>query len=231
MASTYNFIESLKRLDLRLNTQMDIKYLPAIPSYNECGNRGSILVYGTVVVVRYSLHEETLNISETKALKTLECFVSEVCEIFRSNQSCRDIIVGESMITAIYNTSLKTEINGLLDDMAMVMSIAAVISKKAELGNKQITVKIAACYDKLSMSVVETRNTYKQFLWRGDAINKAYKLSNEAKDGTILLNKVVWNNLTDANQKRFELNSIFVEVYEGRNIVNIVMNNWLCSSK
>ena len=228
MASIYNFIESLKRLDLRLNTQMDTKYLPGIPSYNECGTIGSQFVYGTVVVVKYSLPEGNLNISETKAVKTLECFVSEVCEIFRSNQSCRDIIVGESMITAIYNTSMKTEINSLLDDMAMVSSISAVISKKAELGNKRIIVKIAACYDKLSMSIVEAKNTYKQFLWRGDAINKAYVLSDKAIDGSILINKVVWNNLTDANQKLFGLNSIFEEVYEGH-IVNIVMNNWLDS--
>ena len=228
MASTYNFLKSLERLDLRLNAQMDIKYLPVIPSYNECGTQGSLFVYGTVVAVRFCLSEENLNISETKAVKTLECFVSEVCEIFRSNQSCRDVIVSDSMITTVYNTSMKTEINGLLDDMAMVRSIAAVISKKAELGNKQITVKLAACYDKLSMSVVEARNAYKQYLWRGDAINKAYKLSDKARDGSILLNKVVWNNLTDANQKLFELNSIFEEVYEGR-IVNIAMNNWLDS--
>ena len=220
----YDFNESLKRLDLRLNEQMGIEYLSGIPSDNE---RFSQFVYGTVVAVRFGFPEGT-NISEIKAVKTLECFVSEVYKIFRSNKSCIDVIVNESIITAVYSTPLKINMNDLLDDLGMVTSIAPVISKKAELGNERIIVKLGACYDKLSMSVVESENTHKQYLWRGDAINKAYKLSDNAQDNGILINKVVWNNITDANQKLFELNSKFEEVYEGR-IRNIIMNNWLDS--
>lgn len=221
---SYNFTESLKRLDLRLNEQIDIQYLSGILSNNE---QFSQFAYCTVVAVRFSISEGA-NISEAKAVKTLGCFVSEACKIFHANESCIDVIVNESMITAVYNTPLKIDMNDLLDDLAMIKSIALVISKKAELENERIIVKIGACYDKLSMSIVESENTHKQYLWRGNAIDKVYKLSENAQDGSILINKLIWNNITDANQKLFELNSKFEEVYEGR-IGNIVMNNWLIS--
>ena len=76
------------------------------------------------------------------------------------------------------------------------------------------------------MSVVEARASYKQYLWRGNAITKAKDMVENVDDGTILISKVVWNNLTDSNQKLFKLANIFEEVYEGH-IVNIAMNNWL----
>lgn len=226
MASTYNFLKSLERLDLRINTSLETDYQPVILSFEECGNQGTSFVYATVVSVRFELPDGASNIPETKAIKALECFVSEACEICRSNQSCRDVIVTDSMITAIYNTSLKTEINEVLDDMAKIRSIASVVGKKVDLGNKRIRVKIAACYDKLTMSVVEARSSYKQFLWRGDAMSRAHEMSDNADSGSIVLSKVVWNNLTESNQKLFKLNNVFEETYVG-NIVNIAMNNWL----
>lgn len=170
------------------------------------------------------------NAAYNAALEAMEWVLNKVYKWLEehANESCIDVIVNESMITAVYNTPLKIDMNDLLDDLAMIKSIALVISKKAELENERIIVKIGACYDKLSMSIVESENAHKQYLWRGNVIDKAYKLSENAQDGSILINKLIWNNITDANQKLFELNSKFEEVYEGR-IGNIVMNNWLIS--
>ena len=72
---------------------MDIKYLPGIPPDNECGNQCSYFVYGTVVAVRYSIFDGISSIPEIKVVKLLECFVSEVCEIFQSNHSVKDVLV------------------------------------------------------------------------------------------------------------------------------------------
>ena len=101
-----------------------------------------------------------------------------------------------------------------------------VIEKKIGIKRNTLKVKIAASYGKLSMSVVENRASYKQYLWRGDALTQALKMSNDAEFEFILINKVIWNNLTENNQKLFHLVSIFDETYEGK-IVNIAMNNWL----
>lgn len=226
MASTYNFLKSLENIDSRIKDEMNSNSLPAIPLFGECGDVGTHFVYGTVVSVRFGIRENVSNLTDIAATKLLECFVAESCEILRSNQSCRDVIVMDSMITAVYSTSLKTEINELLDDMARIRSMASVVCKKAGFANNQITVRLAACYDCLTMSIVESRPTYKQYLWRGTAISKALDLSEKVDEGCILISKVVWNNLTDANQKLFKLNSFFEEVYEG-SIVNIAMNNWL----
>lgn len=226
MASTYNFTNSLERIDLRISDIKSKEYLPVIPSYADCGTRGTYYAYGTVVCVWFGLLDGLSSLPESTSTNAIECFVSETCEILRSNQSCRDVIVADSYITAVYNTSMKTEINEVLDDMARIRSIAMVICKKIGLESKHLNVKIAACYDKLIMSVVEARASYKQYLWRGNAITKAKDMVENVDDGTILISKVVWNNLTDSNQKLFKLANIFEEVYEGH-IVNIAMNNWL----
>lgn len=225
MPTTYNFIKSLERLDLRISYQENDGYLSAIPSRDECETQRTVLAYGTAISIRYRIADVGENKS-VSSMKALESFVSESYEIFRANSSCRDIIVLDSQIIAIYSTSLKTEINEMVDDLARIRTLAWVVEKKAGLMRGTILVNLAAYYDTLAMSVIDPNSNSKHFFWRGNAISKVQNLSDNTDYGSVFISKVIWNNLTDENQKLFKLSNNLYEVYFG-NIVNRAMKNWL----
>ena len=93
-----------------------------------------------------------------------------------------------------------------------------------------LDIRISACYSSLSMTVVESSEISKSFLWNGDAITTSHQMLDDADNSSILISKIVWNNLSESNQKLFSPQNVLSDNYEG-NIVNVAMNNWLDSNK
>ena len=226
MASNYNYLEGLKRIDSRLEANVDSNRVPAIPRFEECGSRGTTLCYGTVASIRLLPMEDENIVDESQKLKIIESFFSEVCQVIRSNASCRDIILSGLTITAIYNTSLKSEIDDVIGDLACIRSLISIIEKKANITRGSFDIRISACYSSLSMTVVESSEISKHFLWNGDAIKTSHKMLDDADNNSIRINKLIWNNLSESSQKRFTSQKQSDDMYVG-NIVNVLMNNWL----
>ena len=224
MISKYNYLEGLERIDLRLQSNIDSNRIPTIPHFEECGSMGTILCYGTVVSIQLRPVED-----ESQNYKIIESFFSEACQIIRSNSSCRDIIVSNLTITAIYNTALKSEIDEVISDLARIRSLISIIEKKSNMPRGLLDIRISACYSSLSMTVVESSEISKRFLWNGDAITTSHQMLDDADNSSILISKIVWNNLSESNQKLFSPQNVLSDNYEG-NIVNVAMNNWLDSN-
>ena len=91
-------------------------------------------------------------------------------------------------------------------------------------------IRISACYSSLSMTVVESSEISKHFLWNGDAIKTSHKMLDDADNNSIMINNLVWNNLSESNQKHFTTRKQLSDIYAG-NIVNVLMNNWLDSNE
>lgn len=230
MASKYNYLEGLERIDLRLQANVDSNRIPTIPRFEECGSRGTMLCYGTVASIRLLSIEDENKVDESQKLKIIESFFSESCQIIRSNSSCRDIIVSNLTITAIYNTALKSEIDDVISDLARIRTLIPIIEKKSNITRGLLDIRISACYSSLSMTVVESSEISKRFLWNGDAITTSHQMLDDADNGSILISKFVWINLSESNQKLFVPRNLFSDSYVG-NIVNVAMNNWLDSNK
>ena len=229
MISKYNYLEGLERIDLRLQTNLDSNRIPTIPRFDECGSRGTILCYGTVVSIQLRPVEDEYKIDESQKLKIIESFFSEACQIIRSNSSCRDIIVSNLTITAIYNTALKSEIDDVISDLARIRTLIPIIEKKSNITRGLIDIRISACYSSLSMTVIESSEISKHFLWSGDAIKTSHKMLDDIDNSSILISKLVWDNLSESNQKCFIPHNQLSGMYVG-NIVNVLMNNWLDSN-
>ena len=229
MASNYNYLDGLKRIDSRLEANVDSNRIPTIPRFEECGSRGTMLCYGTVASIRLLPIEDENTVDESQKLKIIESFFSEACQIIRSNSSCRDIIVSNLTITAIYNTALKSEIDDVINDLARIRSLISIIEKKSNITRGLIDIRISACYSSLSMTVVESSEMSKRFLWDGDAIKTSHKMLDDADNSSILISKLVWDNLSESNQKNFTPQNRLSGMYVG-NIVNVLMNNWLDSN-
>lgn len=230
MISKYNYLEGLERIDSRLQANVDSNRIPTIPRFEECGSRGTMLCYGTVASIRLLLMEDENIVDESQKLKIIESFFSESCQIIRSNSSCRDIIVSNLTITAIYNTALKAEIDDVISDLARIRTLIPIIEKKSNITRGLLDIRISACYSSLSMTVVESSEISKHFLWDGDAIKTSHKMLDDADNSSILISKLVWDNLSESNQKNFTPQNRLSGMYVG-NIVNVLMNNWLDSNK
>ena len=229
MTSSYNYLEGLERIDLRLQTNVDPNRISTIPRFNECGSSGTMLCYGTVASIRLRIPDDENNIDESLKLKILESFFSEACQIIRSNYSCRDIIVTNFTITAIYNTSLKTEIEDVINDLARIRSLISIIEKKTNIARGLLDIRMSACYSSLNMIVVESSEISSHFLWNGDAIITSHQMLDNVGNSLILINKIIWNNLSESTQKLFTAKNALSGNYEG-NISNVIMNNWLDSN-
>ena len=229
MASNYNYLDGLKRIDLRLEANADSNRIPTIPRFEECGSRGTMLCYGTVASIRLLPIEDENIVDESQKLKIIESFFSEVCQVIRSNSSCRDIILSGLTITAIYSTALKSEIDDVIGDLACIRSLIPIIEKKSNIARGSFDIRISACYGSLSMTVVESNEISKRFLWNGDAIKTSNKMLDDADNNSIRINKLIWDNLSESNQKRFTVLNLQSDMYAG-NIVNVLMNNWLLGS-
>ena len=230
MASTYNYIDGLDRIDLRLQADVDSNRIPTIPRFEECGTIGTKLCYGTVASIRLRFAEDEDKVDDTLKIKIIESIFSEACQIFRSNSSFRDLIVSGLEIIAIYNTALKVEIDEVINDLARIRTLIPIIEKKTHISKGILDIRLSACYNSLNMTVVESNDLSKRFLWNGDAITISHQMLDDADNSSILINKVIWNNLSESNQKLFTPRNVFSENYEG-NIVNVAMNNWLDSNK
>lgn len=79
------------------------------------------------------------------------------------------------------------------------------------------------------MIVVESREISKHFLWNGDAITTSYQMLDNVNNSPILINKIIWNNLSESTQKLFTPKNELSGNYEG-NISNVIMNNLLDSN-
>ena len=229
MASNYNYLDGLKRIDSRLEANVGSNRIPTIPRFEECGSRGTILCYGTVASIRLLPIEDENTVDESQKLKIIESFFSEVCQVIRSNASCRDIILSGLTITSIYSTALKSEIDDVIGDLACIRSLIPIIEKKSNITRGSFDIRISACYGSLSMTVVESNEISKHFLWNGDAVKTSHKMLDDADNNSIRINKLIWNSLSESNQKRFTPQKQSDDMYVG-NIVNVLMNNWLLVS-
>ena len=229
MPTTYNFIESLERMDQFLGATISDQVLPSIPSVDELRPTAMLHVNGSVMSIRFDITEK-FEIGDTVAkMAMLASFATETCKILRANGSCRDAVVTKDQIVAVYSTSLKTELSEVVDDAARIRTLSLILNKKYEDYGTSLKVGIGITYGRLDMSVAESLTSYKQYLWNGRTMDDAFLLSDKSlKADGILISHAIWKNLQEANQRLFKQYDAEGEEYIGK-IVNIIMNNWLNS--
>ena len=127
------------------------------------------------------------------------------------------------------NQPTPSEIDDVISDLARIRSLISIIEKKSNITRGLLDIRISACYSSLSMTVVESSEMSKHFLWDGDAIKTSHKMLDDADNSSILISKLVWDNLSESNQKNFTPQNRLSGMYVG-NIVNVLMNNWLDSN-
>lgn len=229
MATTYNFTESLARIDSVFSAKMPDKAAGGIPALENINPSSVYIPHATVIHVNYEIMPDMwLPVEEKRNLPVIQSFISEAVNIGGACDCCKDIIIQENYLRFVYDTPLKTNINESLDDAARIKTLAMVVSKKARPKKYPlIKVSVGIDYGPVSMLPVNTHDIrFPRFIWMGDAVNKADELAGKADDD-IVISPIVWKNLTENNRKLFETDALgFSSYYRGK-IVNIAMNNWI----
>lgn len=214
----YVFEESLGRINETMSYSVPFTQ-DSIPDVEGTSEKQSCFVNATVVYV----------IIETAAdsPQVMQSFLAEACKIAKAHENCKDVICVEDRLVFIYSSAYKAELGYALDDAARVRSLAMVVSKIGrQKGYGDIKVKIGMDYGLVEMYLMgKDENGSAKYAWRGSAIKTAKKNAEDARD-EIIITRVVWNNLSENNQKLFSIQNVLTENYRGQ-IVNVMMNNWL----
>lgn len=217
----YEFEDSLGRIAETMSYSTPLVE-ENIPDNEGTSEKQPCFVKATVVFV---VIEQTGNSSQV-----MQSFISEASRIAKAHSNCKDVICFENRMVLIYSSAYKAELGYALDDAARIRSLSMVISR---LGRKKgygsIKVNVGMDYGLVEMyRMGSDMNETPNFAWRGNAIDNARKNAEDAQD-ELVITSVVWNNLSERNQKLFKMQSVLTENYVGQ-IVNIMMNNWLNKS-
>ena len=228
MATTYNFTESLSRIDDVLMAKIPEKATGGIPEVEDINPSAVYLPQATVVHVNFEIEQDMWQpVDEKYGLPVIQSFISEAMNIGGACECCKDIMIAENYLRFVYDTPLKKDLNEALDDAARIKTLALVVSKKAKQKRYPlIKASVGMDYGAVTLLPVNLHDyRLSRFVWMGEAIKKAEELAGKADDD-IVISPIVWKNLTENNRKLFEAEYLLATFYRGK-IVNIAMNNWV----
>lgn len=212
------FEESLSRINETM-TYSDPLTHESIPNAEGTSEKQPCFVNATVVYVIVETAEGSPQV--------MQSFLAEATKIAKAHENCKDVICVEDRLIFIYSSAYRTELGYALDDAARIRSLSMVVSKIGkQKGFGAIKVKIGMDYGQVEMYLMgQDDKGSPKYAWRGPALKAAKKNAEDAHD-EIIITRVVWNNLSENNQKLFTMQSVLTESYRGQ-IINVMMNNWL----
>ena len=228
MAQQYDFSESLRRIDTVLASPLTNTTSETIPDKGNLNVSQTTDTFATVLHIEFELIPRPSETTPSKeSAKVLYSFISEVINIVTAHETCKDIVAIGNSLTVIYDTPLRVNLNGALDDAARIRTLAFVISKKSSnLELSRINIKISMDYGSVTLLPL----TSQHHSWIGEPIDRVKNLANLSQKGCIMITDKIRINLSEHNQTLFEKDDEHRDIYKGY-IVNTLMSQWLEEQK
>lgn len=223
----YNFLHSLQRIETIKKFDSSSNALAYVPKPEEFSEDKTLQVNATVMFIRLKAQSNSNNSSSKTLDLALQSYMTEVTNICKSNENCRDVVITPNHILVIYSTPKKVDVDTVIDDSARARSLAMVVNKIYK--DVKIVTSIAIDYGELIMSSCSSINGLKSFAWTGQPITESKEMADKDENGVISITTIIWNNIKQENQRLFKHQNIFEDNYIG-NIINIIMNNWVLSN-
>lgn len=223
----YNFLHSLQRIEMIKDFDSSSNALAYIPKPEEFSEDKTQRVNATVMYIRLKTQSKSSNTSSKTLDLALQSYMTEVTNICKSNENCRDVVITPNHIMVIYSTPKKVDVDTVIDDSARARSLAMVVNKIYK--DVKIITFIAIDYGELLMSSCSSTKGSRSFAWTGQPITDSKEMADKDENGVISITTIIWNNIKQENQRLFKHENIFEDNYTG-NIVNIIMNNWVLSN-
>lgn len=223
----YNFLHSLQRIKMIKGFDSSGNALAYVPKPDEFIEDKILRVNATVMYIRLKTQHNSNGQNSINLDLALQSYMTEVTNICKSNDNCRDIVIAPDHIMVIYSTPKKVDVDTVIDDSARARSLAMVVNKIYK--DVKIITFIGIDYGELLMSSCDSTNSIRSFVWTGQPITDSKEMADKDENGVISITTIIWNNIKQVNQRLFKHENIFEDNYTG-DVVNIIMNNWVLSN-
>lgn len=160
----------------------------------------------------------------------LQCFAYETSEAVRSVPCLSGVVFSENFVRALFDTVLKSDVDGVLHAAACVSSIADAVSVKLKrerlyTGDCPLKIQTGIFYGNVSMIPVSSGDGgVPKYMWIGDAVDGAVRLSGMS-EGDIVVDGYAWSCLSADNRRLFRMcGEDRAPVFRGV-VKNMAMNN------
>ena len=213
--STYNFSNSLDRIDEILNSS-DYNYenKNGIPSESSLTFKNGFYIDITVVFVDIRGSKELANKHTRPVLaKIYRSYISEVIAVMKGNSTINDIFIEGDGVWAVFNTTTEKDVQEVFDTTAEISSLINTLNKKLER-KKYTPIKVGIGLDygqALYIKAGYSGSGINEIVWIGKVVGEAAKLSNygnrEWYDKRTMVSKRVYSMLSEHQQSLLEWNS------------------------
>lgn len=217
----FNLNDSLDEIDQILKSGDVVMRKENYTPEDSKGARGSII--NVSVVSAKFIPVAKSNQSLENWAKANDALLSQIYAMVACQPQLLNFEWDGCMLHAIFNTTHKEHIDGLLDTVGKILSLTDVINYKvAETGWSYI-IKAAIDYKK-ALSVPINKDTT---LWKVDGLFELDELLDDLNTKRLIISKFIYNNLKEGYQALFQgLEPFDSKIYQA-DIVNIGINNWL----
>ena len=142
------------------------------------------------------------------------------------HSKCKDIVSLGSYIVAVFDTAFKNDIDAALDCVGKVTALFNLVNKiYGQTMHPGISYGVGMNYGK-ALLTKSMGGENPQYVWSGDAITVATRLSEKASsEKKVYASYTIFNNLKEDYQKLFS--KAFIENYYEATPVNIARNKWI----
>lgn len=231
--SSYDFNESIERIDDVLDSS-DAEYedKKSIPSRDALTFNNGFYVSCSALFVDIrgskSLSEEHTRPVQAKIYKT---YISELISVLKGHPDVSEIYIEGDCVWGIFNTTRKSDIDGLFSIGAKASSLIDILNIKYKKKKySEIKVGIGISYGESLM----IKSGYKgsginEVVWLGKLVGEAAALCSYGNktwsDCEIMVSNTFYDNLNEDNKKLLSKNDDR-DCYHG-NVVSTAMNEWV----
>lgn len=171
--------------------------------------------------------------------KLYRAYLSECVAVMNGNLNCREVFINGDCVSGIFNTGLKSDIDGVFSTTATLNSITRILNWRLEQkGYATFQCGIGMAYGRaLMLKAGYNGSGINDVIWMGDVVNEASNLCHDGNRGsrnTLQVSTTVHGNLNDHNKGllRSVAKSFLhqIDQYEGE-IVNTAMDGYLVDLK
>lgn len=227
----YDYLKSFERIDKIITDSYTYEELDYIPSRERLTYNNGFYVNCSAMFVDIRGSSKLPAIHKRpKLAKLYRAYISEVVAIMNGNSSCIEVNIVGDCVSGIFDTPTKPDIDSVFSSAAKISSLIDVINYKFRKNDiETIKVGIGISYGRaLMVKAGYDGSGINEIVWMGDVVNEAANLcsygNKEWHDKEIIVSKVFYNNLNDAN-KNLLCENCYRECYHG-NVISVDMNNW-----
>ena len=217
----FNLNDSLDEIDQILKSGDVVMRKENYTPEDSKGARGSI-INASVVSAKF-IPVAKSNQSPENWARANDILLSQIYAMVACQPQLLNFEWDGCILHAIFNTTHKEHIDGLLDTVGKILSLTDVINYKVAETGWSYKIKAAIDYKK-ALSVPINKDTT---LWKVDGLFELDELLDDLNTKRLIISKFIYNNLKEGYQALFQgLEPFDSKIYQA-DIVNIGINNWL----